>query len=243
MPACPLAWLYIVLGCYFGPIQSISGQTGALEINIQPQYGGKPLRLNDSMYRNAAGDSFSIEVLRLYVGKCTVTGENTHFTENNQYHLLDMEIPGAWSIFLTGIAPGRYNQLSFLVGTDSLMNVSGVQGGDLDPTLGMYWAWNTGYIHVKIEGKSNVCNTLHHAFQFHLGGYLPPYPAYQAVQIPAPAFEITPGETFKIMLSLDLKLFFDHLQLKNTHTVMQPSRIALDLAGYFSKAFHLITEK
>jgi hypothetical protein len=35
----------------------------------------------------------------------------------------------------------KYDQIQFQLGIDSLTNVSGAMGGDLDPTKGMYWTW------------------------------------------------------------------------------------------------------
>jgi hypothetical protein len=34
--------------------------------------------------------------------------------------------------------------IKFLLGVDSLKNVSGIQTGALDPAKGMFWTWNTG---------------------------------------------------------------------------------------------------
>ncbi len=60
--------------------------------------------------------------------------------------------------------------ISYMIGTDSLTNISGVYDGDLDPILGMYWAWNSGYINWKIEGEFND-----QRFEYHIGGYTFPY--------------------------------------------------------------------
>ena len=59
-----------------------------------------------------------------------------------------------------------FSKLKFQLGIDSLTNVSGAMGGDLDPTKGMYWTWQSGYINMKIEGKSNSCKTRKNQFQF-----------------------------------------------------------------------------
>jgi hypothetical protein len=55
--------------------------------------------------------------------------------------------------------------------------------GDLDPIKGMYWAWQSGYINMKIEGKSSSCRTRKNEFQFHIGGYLSPYYAMRKVAL------------------------------------------------------------
>ena len=49
---------------------------------------------------------------------------------------------------------GNYNSLSFLLGVDSMHNVSGAQTGALDPANDMFWTWNSGYVMAKMEGAS-----------------------------------------------------------------------------------------
>lgn len=61
--------------------------------------------------------------------------------------------------------------LSFVIGVDSASSVSANFTESLDPTLGMYWAWNTGYIHLKMEGESNVIPSTNPKFIYHIGGY------------------------------------------------------------------------
>lgn len=38
--------------------------------------------------------------------------------------------------------------------------------GDLDPLNGMYWAWNSGYINMKIEGITPKCQDATIYFNF-----------------------------------------------------------------------------
>ena len=77
----------------------------------------------------------------------------------------------------------RHDKIKFNLGIDSLTNVSGVMGGDLDPTKGMYWTWQSGYINFKMEGSSAVCPTRNHEFQFHIGGYQDPFYAMQTLEL------------------------------------------------------------
>ena len=74
--------------------------------------------------------------------------------------------------------------ISFCIGIDSLASVSGALSGDLDPSNGMYWAWQSGYINMKIEGTSSSCKTRKNSFNFHIGGYLKPYNAIKKIEIP-----------------------------------------------------------
>lgn len=56
------------------------------------------------------------------------------------------------------------------LGVDSVLNYNGVHEGSLDPINGMYWAWQTGYIHCKMEGNI-VCDSIKQRFEYHIGGY------------------------------------------------------------------------
>lgn len=79
-------------------------------------------------------------------------------TDNNQ-HKFD----------LTGVPPGEYDAVRFLVGVDSVKNVSGAQAGDLAPSNSMFWSWSTGYIMIKLEGSSP--DATQGFFSFHVGGF------------------------------------------------------------------------
>ena len=69
---------------------------------------------------------------------------------------------------------GDYSSISFTIGVDSLHNCSGLQLGALDPVKGMFWAWNTGYIFMKLEGKSPYSKSPSNIFEYHIGGYIQP---------------------------------------------------------------------
>lgn len=89
------------------------------------------------------------------------------------------------SVFLIDLAdsnslilplPYSIDHVDLLIGLDSLLNTSARVDGNLDPALGMYWAWNSGYIHLKVTGKSSLVTNEKHQFDWHLGGYRKPYP-------------------------------------------------------------------
>ena len=59
----------------------------------------------------------------------------------------------------------------------------GVQSGALDPVNGMFWAWNTGYIFLKLEGNSSYSKSPAGIFEFHIGGYKQPSNAIRKVDL------------------------------------------------------------
>ena len=67
---------------------------------------------------------------------------------NQNHRLLNLYLP-----------EGDYTELQFLLGVDSLHNVSGAQTDDLDPAKDMFWTWNSGYVMAKMEGNSPAVKT------------------------------------------------------------------------------------
>lgn len=223
-----------LLGLVMG--SGVSAQTGAMNITFRPRFDGAPLVPGNELYHTPSGDSLYLDVLRFYVSHVQLEGEKGF--EDNHCRLMDAEGgDSTLTVVLKNIPAGNYGSLKFMVGTDSLSNVSGAMEGDLDPTLGMYWAWNSGYINVKMEGRSKSCKTLHQAFTFHIGGYLPPYQTIRKVALPLNGINVKAGETTTVLVNVDLMRFFTTIQLAQTNTLMKPSKQAAALADVFSGIF------
>lgn len=210
-------------------------------MTITPQMDGVPLILNDRLYRTPNGDSLYVDVLRFYLTSVQLVGnaKTRRFVEKDSYHLFDAKETGGHTIALNNVPAGRYDSLCFFVGTDSLTNVSGAMGGDLDPTKGMYWAWNSGYINVKLEGRSKSCKTRHNVFEFHIGGYMPPHQTVRRVVLPLKKIAIRENGTTNVRLVVDLEKFFSQIRLAETNMVMIPSKQAAQLADWFTTVFKL----
>jgi hypothetical protein len=139
--------------------------------------------INENKYLHLTnGDSVLIETMRFYVSNLEFLNEGKVVAQDkNTAHLIDAEIPQSLHFFVELPQKITYNQLRFNLGIDSLTNVSGAIGGDLDPTKGMYWTWQSGYINFKLEGKNPHCKTRNNEFQVHLGGYASPHNALQTI--------------------------------------------------------------
>jgi len=90
------------------------------------------------------------------------------------YFLINEEDKSSLQITIDSIPKGEYNTISFTLGVDSVDNCSGAQSGALDPVNGMFWAWNSGYIFLKMEGISSASNSTGKRLEFHIGGYKAP---------------------------------------------------------------------
>jgi hypothetical protein len=207
-----------------------------ININFAPVMNGQPLRTGAYIYRSANGDSLQVDVLRFYVCNLQLVGQNGQvYTEKDSYHLIDIEDSASLVVHLKDVPKGKYAAVRFDIGTDSLTNVSGAMGGDLDPTKGMYWAWNSGFINVKIEGKSAACNTRHHVFEFHVGGYMPPNTTVRQVVLPLKKKKGAKN----ITVNVDVMHFFNTIHLATTHQMMIPGKQAAALADIFQHVFEI----
>ena len=198
-------------------------------IRFEPVFGSKKMQI-DSVY-SVNDTEVSLQVLRFYVSEIEFyKSDSLVWKEADSYHLIDASRNESLDIRTTEIDADR---LVFLLGTDSLTNVSGAMGGDLDPSKGMYWAWNSGYINFKLEGTSSVCDTRNNAFQFHLGGYAYPNATVQSVEL-----ELTSNT-----ILVDIKAFLQGIDLAKNNTVMSPGLEAVTLTKRTATIFKMKDEK
>lgn len=212
--------------------------TGSVALSFSHEFNGQALVVGNQLYALPEGDSLSLDVVRYYITHVTLLGKQVYH-ESDSYHLIDAEEPVSQQIMLRGVPVGRYDSLSFYVGTDSLANVSGAMGNDLDPSLGMYWAWNSGYINVKLEGRSKACPTRRNAFEFHLGGYLPPHQTLRKVVLPLKKLSVRPDVESVVTVHAELSQFFRRISLQKTNQVMIPGKLAAELATFYQSVFAL----
>ena len=132
--------------------------------NITLQFvnkAGEKLLNADSIYTNPFGETFKVRTFKYYISHIVLqddaTGKKQFF--NNDYFLVDEADSASKKITLqTSIS--NVSSVHFLLGVDSLKNVSGIQTGNLDPSKGMFWTWNTGYVMAKLEGNSPLAGIL-----------------------------------------------------------------------------------
>ncbi|MFM1875276.1 MAG: hypothetical protein RL266_1013 [Bacteroidota bacterium] len=173
-------------------------------------------------------------MLRFYISRVQLLNEEeVVWQESDSYHLIDV----ADSASLEFRLPSGFkaNGLSFLLGTDSLANVSGALGGDLDPSKGMYWAWNSGYINFKLEGTSPVCTSRNNQFQFHLGGYAYPNATVQELMFPISGSSIT--------VLVDVAQLLATIDLKVSSVIMSPGAEAVALSEQAATIFRVKDEE
>ena len=197
------------------------------QLSIIPTWNKKPLELQH-VYLTQNNDSISFSTLKIYFSdfrfKDKISGRIISIDTLIFYDLSDSSTHS----FFNDLNLSNYESVAFTLGLDSSKNVSGELENAYDPLLGMYWAWNTGYINLKIMGESSAVPTNSHEFEFHLGGYRSPFATAQNIQV----------DLNDQYIYFDLeKLFSESINLTKNHHIMLPCKDAFLISQGLSACF------
>ncbi|SEW34205.1 MbnP family protein [Chitinophaga arvensicola] len=239
---------FLVLTLLLAGKPLVSGPAPSLQLSLTHLMGQQPLVRKTVTYTNASGEEFTISRFRYFLSNFSLESVDGHVvTLPPAYYLVDDAIDSTKNIRLTPVPAGKYKSIRFLVGVDSIHNVSGVQSGALAVESGMFWTWNSGYIMAQIEGHSPVINTPLQEFIFHCGGYKEKDQVLKYVTLPF-SQPITIGEKQPphIQLSADVEKWFlpDTVSFKKIAVIMAPGVKARQVAGNYQHMFNItgITE-
>lgn len=170
----------------------------------------------------------TISAARMYVSQFAFYKQGRKVAAfEDSYFLLDAERPESQSRKLTIPDGLAFDEVRFLIGIDEKTNDAGIGSGDLDPAKGMYWAWQSGYINMKLEGKSDGTG-----FTYHIGGFLPPYLSAREVRLPV-------DNTDTISICVDIKKLLDGIDVKLTPHIMSPGTKAMTMSDSAAKMFSI----
>lgn len=209
-----------------------------INVSIYPTFNNEKLIFNTHQYITAQKDTLSITTFKFYISNITLEFEDgTIYKESKSQHLIDLEIEKSLKFQLKDISNKNISKVMFTIGIDSLTNVSGNLEGDLDPAFGMYWAWNSGYINMKLEGKSSSCTSLKKNFQYHIGGYLPKQNASQMITLHINR------KNAPIVIQTDVAKWLNKVALKDTPSIMIPGPKAIAMSNWYKEMFGLYDEE
>lgn len=226
-------WILIIVVVL--SVAGASAQERVLEIEFRALYDNKPLILKSEV------DQFQEKKivftrLKYYITNIELClGNQTVWKEKNSHHLINQAEIETAKVALTIPKGVHYDKIKYQLGVDSLTNVSGAMGGDLDPTKGMYWAWNSGYINFKLEGIYEDCPTRKNKFQFHIGGYAGKVASVQHV-------EHKLKKDGSIVITVQVDQFLKELNLEEEHSLMSPSTKAVAFAARAALIFNMKNE-
>ncbi|MFZ9943569.1 MAG: MbnP family protein [Bacteroidia bacterium] len=178
-------------------------------------------------------DSVRLDILRFYLSELTFMNENdTAWTEPQGYRLMD--IADTSSLKFHSYIPDDipFDRIRFRLGVDSLSSSTGAHTGALDPANGMYWAWHTGYINLKIEGSCNLCPNPTKAFALHIGGFQFPMNAERSV-------ELMVSDPI-INIQFDLALILESILSKPLCNIMTPGEPSMRIADMAAQSFSVV---
>lgn len=240
-----VAKIILITGMLLQGLKAFSAAGGDIPvtniwINIKPVFGNQPLVLEEKEYINQHGDTLKVDRFRFYLSSIELVYTNgTVYRENNSYHLVDAEEKASLNINLTEVPVGEVSSIRFTIGVDSLKSMSGAFGGDLDPSYGMYWAWNSGYIYAKLEGRSKKCKTHGNGFEFHVGGFSGAENAIRPVELKVNEIR-TGSPTNIISIQADVQRWFEGISLAEKNSIVIPGKEAVKLANAYSHMFKIV---
>ena len=165
----------VLTSCSDDDVAVEPGATGEITIEYDNIVGDRDLKLNTDNYTNAAGETFTISKLNYYISNIKLLkadGSSYVVPQDSSYFLIREEDEDSQEVTLKNVPSADYTGVEFVVGVDSLRSVSDVskRTGVLDPQNpnAMYWAWNSGYIFMMLEGSSAVSLPTG-KFQYHIG--------------------------------------------------------------------------
>lgn len=182
-----------------------SSELPELILEFYAHADGKELK-RDSVYKTPFGDHFTVTLFNYYISIVQLIKNDSVFSEPESYHLIS-HLDGNTSFTISGIPPGDYKELSFLVGVDSARNVSGAQSGALDPLYNMFWDWNTGYIFYKLEGWYRSISSAENNYGIHVGGFSGRFNALQTIKLPCD-IKLKNGDKLHLVLGANVSELF-----------------------------------
>lgn len=185
------------------------------------------LEIGKSTYSTVLNDSIRIDNLKFYVSNLKLLNQDKIVYEVKNYYLIDYASKKDIN-FRTNDSV-KFDAISFDLGIDSATHEMGAMEGDLDPTQGMYWTWQSGYIFFKLEGCSKVVDNNNGAFTFHIGGFNQNYPTLQHITIKSKEM------SSKIIINLDFLL--KNIQWKQQSDIMSPGEKAVEFSKLLPPIF------
>ncbi|MCU0440827.1 MAG: hypothetical protein MUE96_00365 [Bacteroidia bacterium] len=215
-----------------------------LTLQVSHLAGSVPVGFNQQ-YVTTLDDSFRIQTLMYYLSNFELLYDTGAYLIPESYHLVDDLRPSSKQISHRQLPLGRVNGFTFLIGVDAERNFTGAQTGDLDPALGMFWTWVSGYIMAKMEGKFTKPNNPNATFIWHVGGFNPPYTGIRKVTflLNEPK-QLMAGDHINLRLNGDVLKWFDGvhaLKIDSFPVFNNPSAFSNKVADNYQQMFSVDT--
>jgi hypothetical protein len=218
--------------------------TGTVKVTLKNIVNGAPLVLGGPAYTNPFGETYTVNKFKYYISNVIITNGTQFSREKESYHLIDQGDAGTLS-FSFDAKTGSYTSIAFLLGVDSLRNVSGAQTGPLDPLKDMFWTWNSGYIMAKMEATSPASAQPNNKVEYHIGGFSGTNNVLKVVTLTIPTgkqLDVREGKMSEIKIDADLHKWWQQpndIKISTTPVCTTPGTLAANIAANYSKMFTL----
>jgi len=218
-----------------------NNEPGKAEVKFDHTWGSTSalLPMEEFLIHPITGDSLKFNRLRYYISNVVLLHENgTEWAEPESYHLITVADRQTAKMDVHNIPEGNYKGFRFLIGVDSLRNVSGVQEGALSPAEQMFWNWNTGYIFIRAEGVSP--QSADGSFTYHIGGFSGTHRAQREVEFDfgTKRLRVRPGAKPQIHMQVDVSTFWNaETPVSLMDRVHMPGANAAAMAQRFADGF------
>ena len=225
----------------FSEAPSNKAKMGIIRIVFKNTVSGIPLMLDSAKYKNIFGESFTVTKFKYYVSNISLENKLDKQPEKESYHLVDARDSSSLGFSFT-VAEGKYSDLLFLLGVDSIRNCSGAQTGALDPMNDMFWTWNSGYVMAKLEGEAPSSNAMHR-MEYHIGGYKAKEDVVQKIALHAATpIVVTGGKETIITIETDISKWWqtiDKISIAEDPVCTTPGSLAKRISANYSNMFSL----
>jgi hypothetical protein len=217
--------------------------TGMVKITFVNKVKDQKLALNEATYTNPSQETYTVRKFKYYITQVAVEKKDGWKAEKKMYHLVDESKPGSLS-FSFPVPAGNYASVRFLLGVDSLENVSGAQTGALDPLNDMFWTWNTGYVAAKLEAVSPQAKSFRQKVEYHIGGFKGADNVSKHINLSfkdAGNLVIKKGKSSEIVIDADIDKWWgpNQLSIAETPACNAPGKLALSIADNYSTMFSI----
>lgn len=190
-------------------------------------------------YTTPLGENIMVQKFRYYVSNFAVTDKQGKTTTLPVHYFLVDEADSASKTISLAVPDMAIRSVQFLLGVDSIRNVTGVQTGTLDPVKGMFWTWNSGYIMARLEGTSASSTIAGHYFTYHIGGFKGENNTLKTIVLTIPE---TKGTLHEIHINADINTWFKNkteLRIAESPVCHMPGPLAKKIADNYSSMFSI----
>ncbi len=198
-------------------------------LQFVPKFESETLVLHKEYILN--GNKIKLSNFKFYISDLRYYyNDSLTYTSGQNIYLIDVLDSSSFYIYeKKGL---NFNKIKFNIGIDSVTNTSGVMDGNLDPTTGMYWTWQSGYINFKLEGVASASPAKYNKFYWHIGGYKNPFNAQREV-------EINTKNTNFTIIEIQLAQLLARIDLSKLFQVMSPNTQSVQIANELSALFRI----